>query len=356
MAIGPGNVLGSRSSNCGNHFDMKTTERIQKFTTAGGIAVYLLPVQAFPHHVTNCYVVLDDTITLLDTGSGFGNSNESLVRGFDRLRTEFGERVRLEDIDRVILTHGHIDHFGGLNFVVEQSGAAVGIHELDANVIRHFHDQLTLSSKNLHLFLDRAGLPEQVVDDLVEMNKWSKDYFHASDVDFTFSNGTLEGGFRVFHTPGHCPGQVCLQLEDILFTADHVLSHITPNQSPESITRYTGLGHYLDSLDKIRHEATASVGLGGHEDPIRDVNARVADIAAFHHVRLGKLLELCDSPKSVAQLSQELFGPRKHYHILLALLETGAHLEYLFERAHVVVANMDDVELQYNPVLLYQRA
>lgn len=334
---------------------MKNAEQIHKFTSSGGAVVYLLPVEAFPNHVTNCYLVLDGTVTLIDTGSGLDGSNQSLLRAFDQLRDDFGESVQLHDVTDVILTHAHIDHFGGVNFVVERSGAAVHIHELDSNVIRHFHDSLILSSKNLHLFLDRAGIPPDRVATLIEMNKWSKDYFQSTSVS-TFTEGpVLNSGFVAYHTPGHCPGQVCLQKDDILFTGDHVLSHTTPNQAPESITFYTGLGHYFDSLQMVRERLSATVALGGHEQPMPDLPRRIDEIVRFHQDRLARLLDLCDTPKSMDLLSQQLFGPRKHYHILLAILETGAHLEYLYERGHVRVANMGDVEHEYNPVLLYER-
>lgn len=334
---------------------MKNAEQIQKFTSAGGAKIYALPVEAFPNHVTNCYLVLDGSVTLIDTGSGFDGSNESLLKAFETLADEFSESVKLHDVTGVILTHAHIDHFGGINFVVEQSNANVHIHELDANVIRHFHDSLVLSTKNLHLFLDRAGISPDRVTNLLEMNKWSKDYFRATSVS-TFAEGPLGStGFVAYHTPGHCPGQVCLQKDDILFTADHILSHTTPNQAPESIARYTGLGHYFDSLELVRERIEATVALGGHEDPIHNLRGRIDEIVDFHQDRLAKLLDLCDAPKNVNQLSQELFGPRKHYHILLAILETGAHIEYLYERGYVRVANMDDVEHEYNPVLLYER-
>src|SRR5690606_16499796 len=131
--------------------------------------------------------------------------------------------------------------------------AEIGIHELDCSVIRNFKERLFVSSTNLRFFLDRSGLSEERISALVEMNKWSKDTFQARGVDFTFDEGPLPKSELVaYHAPGHCPGQVCLRLHDILFTADHVLSHITPNQSPEAITRYTGLGHYMEALRKIR--------------------------------------------------------------------------------------------------------
>jgi hypothetical protein len=53
-------------------------------------------------------------------------------------------------------------------------------------------------------------------------------------------------------------------------------------------------------------------------------------------------------------VSLGLFGPREKYHVLLAMLETGAHMEYLYERGSLVVTNYEDVDKEFNPVLKYQ--
>lgn len=328
---------------------------IRRYVSAGGTAVYKLPVEAFPNHFTNCYLVLTDPVTLLDAASGQQASNDSLRARFSELQAEFGEKVTLRDVKRLILTHGHIDHFGGLHYVVSESGAEIGAHELDSSVVRHFKERLIVTTKNLQVFLDRAGVKRERVDQLLDMNKWSKDLFRATPVDFTFDEGPLPGTpFEIYHTPGHCPGQVCIRLDDILFTADHVLSHITPNQWPESITRYTGLGHYLSSLRKIRELPGITVALGGHEYEIRDLGRRVDASIRFHEARLEKTLSLLNEPSTVSQVSLKLFGERRGYHVLLAFLETGAHMEYLYERGQLAVVNVDEVEHEYNPVLLYQ--
>ena len=40
------------------------------------------PVEAFPGFIVYCYVVLDVGVpTLVDTGSGFGNSSDQLLQG-----------------------------------------------------------------------------------------------------------------------------------------------------------------------------------------------------------------------------------------------------------------------------------
>jgi glyoxylase-like metal-dependent hydrolase (beta-lactamase superfamily II) len=336
---------------------MQNDLAIHRYTSAGGTVVYKLPVEAFRNHFTNCYLVLTDPVTLIDAASGWEDSNRSLESCFDLLRVEFGESIGLTDVRLLILTHGHIDHFGGLHFVADHAPVEIAIHALDASVVRHFNERLIVTTTSLHVFLTRAGLPPDDVKRILAMNKWSKDLFRATDVHRTFEEGPLAGTpFEVYHTPGHCPGQVCLRLDDILFTADHLLSHITPTQSPESITRYTGLGHYFESLKKVRGLEGMRIGLGGHERAIEDIQARVDETLAFHETRLEKTWGLCREPHTVGEVAMGLFGQRKDYHELLALLETGAHVEYLYDRGRLVVTNADEVDDHPNPVLLYRQA
>jgi len=334
---------------------MKNDRTLKRFKSSGGMVVYKLPVEAFPNHVTNCYLIMDDPPILLDTASGWDSANNDLAESFEGIGEKFGEKVSLKDIGRVIVTHGHIDHFGGVNFVLDQSNAELGIHDLDVSVIRHHKERLLVSSTNLRLFLDSSGLSEGRVNALLEMNKWSKDVFQAREVDFTFDEGkVLDTPLTAYHVPGHCPGQVCLQLDDLLFTADHVLSRVTPNQSPESITRYTGVGHYIESLKKIRGLSGISMGLGGHEDEMEQLADRIDATITFHDARLNKTLDILKEPKTTAEVSQGLFGKQVDYNILLAMTETGAHVEYLYERGQILATNIEEVEQELNPVLVYQ--
>ena len=188
--------------------------RVERFDAAGGLGIYKLRLQAFPDFYANAYLILGaDTPTLVDVGSGWASSNDDLVTAFAELQTEHGEHVSLADVGRIIITHGHLDHFGGLTFVRDHTDAPIGVHALDRRVLTNFEERLVLAAKSLRAFLVQAGLSEKRLADI----------------------------FRFFHVPGHCPGQVCVQVADVLFTADHGLSRITPHQSPESITRNVGL-------------------------------------------------------------------------------------------------------------------
>ncbi len=139
----------------------------------------------------------------------------------------------------------------------------------------------------------------------------------------------------------------------MLLTSDHVLSRITPHQFPQAITPFAGLEHYFHSLSKIRKVEGVNFALGGHEEPIWDLRARIDAIALFHRERLAKVAHLCATPQTVVQVAHGLFGEQADYSRILALDEAGAHVEYLHQLGQLKIANLDEVARSREPVIEY---
>ena len=92
------------------------------------------------------------------------------------------------DVRYVLLTHAHIDHITGVALVREALGAPVHLHRDDQSLYEHAVEQGQL-----------FGL--EVVQ--------------PPPVDLFYDMGPVYFGdheVRVHHTPGHCPGGVCLQI------------------------------------------------------------------------------------------------------------------------------------------------
>jgi glyoxylase-like metal-dependent hydrolase (beta-lactamase superfamily II) len=215
-----------------------------------------------------------------------------------------------------------------------------------------------VATRQVGHFFHQAGVEPGKREKYLGTYRAAKSFFKSHPpVDFTFDEGPLLGGeLEAIHVPGHCPGQVNLKVDDLLLTADHVLDKITPHISPEMITAETGVGHYLASLKKIEKVTGVRLGLGGHMFEIPDIARRSAEIRRQLEQRLDQVLELCASPRTVAQISREIYGRVRSYHVLLAILESGAMVEYLYQHGHLSIANLDDFEREPNPAILYRRS
>ncbi len=334
------------------------TLEIRTFETSGGGQIFQIPLEEFPGFWGYAYLVLvedaggDPYRVLIDTGSGFGNSNQNLESGFKSISARLGTTISLADLTHVFITHGHIDHFGGLSYVRPRTAARIGVHELDLRNLTNYEERLTLVAQRLDEFLIEAGVNAERRVQLIDMYRITKGLYRSVKVDFTFeATGMRVGPFEMLHVPGHCAGHVVIRLHDVLFSGDHVLDHTSPHQAPEHLTLSTGLEHYLDSLEALRPWANElRVTLGGHKDPITDLPARLDEIRQLHEDRLAKVLDLLSTAHTVLEVSHALFGEVHGYNVLLAIEEAGAHVEYLYQRGLLGIKNLAELENSAGPV------
>ena len=127
-------------------------------------------------------------------------------------------------VQSVINTHGHVDHIGANQEVIEATGAELLLHKADAEF-------LTDPELNFSTQLGREVI-SPTADSLLE---------EGSAV--TTSDFKLE----VIHTPGHTPGGICLQGEEVLFTGDTLFAMgIGRSDFP-----YASREELRNSLDKL---------------------------------------------------------------------------------------------------------
>jgi glyoxylase-like metal-dependent hydrolase (beta-lactamase superfamily II) len=137
----------------------------------------------------------DGGVTLVDAGLKYGAARKRLVAGLRAI----GAAPR--DVRRIVITHAHPDHAGGLAALVELTGADVLAHEREAVYLRDGRSPRT-----------RRG---------------STRGFPKATVTTEFQDGAqLPGGLRAIHTPGHSPGHTALLHEDtgVLITGDAVMN------------------------------------------------------------------------------------------------------------------------------------
>lgn len=338
---------------------MPNSPHITRFQASTGARIYQLPMTVFPNgFIAYSYLILNQgEPTLVDCGSGFGDSTEDLLNGIAALKTEFGESLTVRDIRRIFVTHGHIDHFGGVADMVEHTGGAtVGVHELDRRVLVNYEERVAVAAKDLRVYLERAGIRAEKRQSLMDMYQFAKKHVRSVEVGLTLDEDVMIDGMQFHHAPGHCSGQVMIQIGDVLLVADHILSKTTPHQAPESITAYTGLGHYRDSLRRTAKLDGIRLALAGHEDPIEDLHGRIGQIQASHERKLNRIVDLLRStgqPMTIADISRAMYPDKRAYDVLLAIEEAGAHVEYLYQHGALSVHNLAELEHEENPTLQY---
>ncbi len=281
----------------------------------------------FPVGPINIYLVIEDPLTLVDTGP---KTDEALAALREQLR-QLGFAIK--DIQRVILTHTHEDHCGLAGTIQQESGARVYVHEWEyRNISEH---RQTRVDRNLLL---HAGVPTEELEAMIGRYELIHHYADAvADVEayhdeqeFVFASGSL----RVVHTPGHTPGSCCLLRESnrLLLTGDTVLKSITPNPVLNSDPidprrRFPSLGEYLVSLARIR-ELAPTLLKTSHGGDVTDYEEHFHRSIRHIQERQTKVIALVSKEGVTSwEMSKLLFPKVDNLNRFLAVSEAIAHLD-----------------------------
>ena len=332
----------------GRKKNMPRLPDVKRYRSSIGVRIYRIAVRVLPDLSGRVYLLLGaGPPTLVDTGSGHGQSTADILAGLETVRTRFGEQVRLDDIRRILLTHAHVDHVGGLRELVKHTKAELGIHPLALPKLAAPEERTTLSKLRMERFLAEAGVEPKQRRELTDAYNVPHGATGPVRVHLALDDNRTLDGLHFIHTPGHAPGHVCIVLGDVLLSGDHILARTIPQQWPESFAPYTGLGHYLESLERIRNVPGLRLAMGGHEQVMHDVYHRIQQIHQAQMRRLDRVLEIlatADHPLCIAETARKAYSQQTGVHAVLAMKDVAARVEYLHQRARLRVANLDELE------------
>jgi len=296
-----------------------------------------LPVP-FPVRTTNVYLVADEPITLIDTGVKTDASLHVLENSLCEL--EYG----IEDIKRVLITHGHIDHYGQANRISALSGAETYIHAKEYRRIQ----SIGQFREGLVSVLMQNGTPRDSLDEAIGYMR-SAVQTMADPLEGVRFIGDGEEirfkgmAFRSILCPGHSPGLICFYLKEggILISSDHLLNEISPNpiidlshKGPGA--QSTSLKEYINSIRKIE-DLEVSLVLPGHGEPIHDFKGAVERIYIHHEQRLSTVLSILSLGERTAyEVSKDLFPNAKSFEVFLGVSEVLGHLRILLDEGKIV--------------------
>lgn len=296
-----------------------------------------LPIP-FPLKTMNVYFIDDSPRTLVDAGIKTEASFEILEKGLEAIG--FG----LNSIERILITHGHIDHYGQAKRLSSLSGAPIYIHPIEYGRIRSIIHSLGF----LKSILLRNGAPETLVNQAIQYIESAQSMADPLEEAFFLNDGDSISFksmiWKTIHCPGHAPGLICFYWPEkkILFTGDHLLKEITPNpvlnvHGNRPPYRYPSLKEYLASLEKIEG-LDISLLLPAHGEEVHDVKGLIQKIFAHHKERMDRVLfSLSQGEKTPFEIAMDLFPGVPPFEIFLGISEAVGHLEILKEKGIVRV-------------------
>jgi len=221
------------------------------------------------------YLVEDEPLTLVDTGPNCAMS----LRLLEAALGELGHG--LSDIERVLVTHPHIDHFGLASVIVERGGAEVCAIESSISWLEHYPRHRAIQAVFRERLMTRHGVPEALRNRSLATDTINEEWDPSIKVDRVLRAGeTVEFADRsleVMLRPGHSPFDTVFHdaRRGILFAGDHLISNIssnpviTPPDEALDIPRPKALLAYRDSLRKTQAMELDHV-LAGHGGKIED--------------------------------------------------------------------------------------
>ncbi len=300
-----------------------------------------LPIP-FPLKTTNVFFIDEPPRTLIDTGIKTGVSFETLKRELEEIGFSF------QSIERILITHGHIDHYGQAKKIASISGAQIYIHPKEYGRIRSIIHSFGL----LRSILLRNGVPEELVTQAIHYIESAQGMADSLEEAFFLTDGDSipfnSMTWRAIHCPGHSPGLLCFYWPEkkILFTGDHLLKEITPNpfmNLPEARAplRYPSLKEYLQSLKKVE-ELDVSFLLPGHGEEVIDPKGLIQSTFFHHKQRMDHVASsLLKGPKTPFEIAMDLFPDVSPFEVFLGISEAVGHLEILKEEGRVRVIEKD---------------
>ena len=300
----------------------------------------------------NAYLIEDEPLTLIDSGP---NSAKALDE-FEQALAARGHAI--EDLELLIVTHQHIDHFGLAAILARRSGAQVAaLAGLDRR-LAHFREDTDLEDRFAGRIMLRHGVPADVVTALRAVSASFRAWGCTVQVTRTLSDGEelelRDRTLRVLHRPGHSPSDTVFwdERRGLLFAGDHLLGHISSNpllaRPLEAEGDYEGprpqaLVTYLASLQKTRAMELELV-LAGHGAPVTNHAALIDERLRLHERRAERIHRLiAERPRSAYEMAHEMWGNVAVTQAYLTISEVLGHVDLLLNAGRTVEQESDGV-------------
>lgn len=308
---------------------------------AEGITRIRVPTP-WPVGPVNVLIVEDDPLTLVDSGSRSAESVATIEAGL----REAGHR--LEDVERLVLTHQHIDHSGGAAELRRRSGAEVVAMRALVPWLADYEARQGADDRLARSLLRRHGADDATQAAAAEHHDHAIPFGEAVVVDRALEPGeVLEFADRAWRAEvrtghSHCDTVFLDRERRVLLCGDHVLAKTTskpvagvPLDGVWPQRRPRQLADLIASL-RLTREMPADVLLPGHGRPVTDHRALIDErLRAYEDGAARTLAALADGPRTAASVALEFWPRIPSGQLQFPLFEILGHLDRLIDEGAV---------------------
>jgi glyoxylase-like metal-dependent hydrolase (beta-lactamase superfamily II) len=300
----------------------------------------------------NAYLIEDSPLTLVDSGPNSG-------KALDELEQALAARGHaIEDIELLIVTHQHIDHFGLASILARRSGAEVAALAPLAPYLRDYREAAELDDRFAEQTMLLHGIPTDIVTALRAVSASFRAWGSAVEVTRPLRDGEelqlRDRTLLVYHRPGHSPSDTVFldESRSLMLAADHLIKHISSNplisrplgaEPGFAGPRPQALVDYIASL-RLTRAMELSLVLPGHGEPIADHVALIDQRLRLHDRRAEKIHGLIAAePRTAHEIAVELWGNVAVTQAYLTLSEVLGHVDLLLADGRVVEQEQDGI-------------
>jgi glyoxylase-like metal-dependent hydrolase (beta-lactamase superfamily II) len=291
--------------------------------------------------------------TLVDPGPGSEEAWAALLDGLE------ARELEPADVEQVLVTHPHPDHFG-LASRLREEGARVVASPAAAEVLRDFEGRLDYEQSFFVEFFERHGMARTTAQTVTDLPESFLRVAPSVETDVELDDGdTVEvAGPTVTAeaVDGHAPGETIFTYrtdgdasdgpgddeegEAHAIVGDHVLGDITPNPLLQPPAEPGGerprvLPAFNRSLADLR-DRDFDRFLPGHREEIADPAGRIDEILAAHEDRTEDVKAVVEGgPTTAVEVIDELFDDLPVTEYFPAMSEAVGHLDVLDARDEV---------------------
>jgi glyoxylase-like metal-dependent hydrolase (beta-lactamase superfamily II) len=234
---------------------------------------------------TNQYIVGKDNAVVIDVALSSDGNMDGII--------EQAEAMGAKKIDKILLTHIHIDHCGGALALKKRTGAKLGIHR------------------------SRAGY------------LGGEDFQYDDQDRISFGGGELQ----VLHTPGHESGHCCFYEsgDKVLFSGDNILGYGTAVIHPPD----GNMTDYLQSLERLLPFSIDLI-LPGHGPLVGKPEAKIREYLRHRMMREQQVIDaLRNGRNTIGDITQSIYVDVSAGLQRIAEFSVQAHLEKLIRDGRV---------------------